>query len=144
MGGTLVGTDSWFANPASQVSAHTGVGLDGARHAYVKYDDRAWANGILEPGNLWAKLFGTSNPNNWTLSIETEDAGDPTMPVDDLEYSAVLLEARTMLTIYPSIKYLAKHADISPASRANCPGARWVASGRFTALATDLGLRALA
>ena len=143
MGGTLAGTDSWFANPASQVSAHTGVGLQGERHRYVRYADRAWANGVLEPGNLWAALKGTANPNNYTLSIETEDAGDATMPVDDLEYAATLAEAQAMLAAYPSVRYLLKHADISPHSRAHCPGDRWIWSGRFQDLADALGLAVL-
>lgn len=34
-----------------------------------------------------------------------------------------------------------RHADISPQSRANCPGDRWVRSGRFQPLADAVGLR---
>lgn len=144
MGGTLAGTDSWFGTVNSQVSAHTGVGLDGARHRYVKYGDRAWANGIVEPGNRWVAVMGIANPNNWTLSIETEDAGDPTMPVDDLEYAATFAEAQAMREAYPSVRYLLRHADISPQSRAHCPGDRWTKSGRFQDLADTLGLQVLA
>lgn len=29
MGGTLAGTDAWFANPTSKVSSHFGVGKNG-------------------------------------------------------------------------------------------------------------------
>lgn len=141
MGGTLTGTDGWFGSQASQVSAHTGVGLQGERHRYVMYGHRAWANGILEPGNMWGSIHGHDNPNQWTLSIETEDMGDPAMPVTDLQYAAVLAEAREMLAAYPQLSWLLQHADISPQSRAHCPGARWVASGRFAALAAELGLR---
>ncbi|HXI95949.1 MAG TPA: N-acetylmuramoyl-L-alanine amidase [Candidatus Acidoferrum sp.] len=143
MGGSLAGTDGWFANPSSQVSAHTGVGLQGERHRYVRFEDRAWANGILEPGNLWAKIGGASNPNNFTLSIETEDLGDPTMPVDELQYNAVLAEAKAMQATHPGMTWLLRHADISPASRRNCPGDRWVASGRLLELADALGLKRL-
>jgi N-acetyl-anhydromuramyl-L-alanine amidase AmpD len=144
MGGSLIGTDGWFGTTNSQVSAHAGVGLDGARHRYVRFQDRAWANGILEAGNRWIGAFGRTNPNNLTLSIETEDLGDPSMPVDDLEYAAVLAECRAMLAVYPNVSYLVQHADISPSSRRNCPGSRWVASGRFAQLAAELGLRTLA
>lgn len=35
MAGTLSGTDSWFANPASQVSSHFSVGKNGEIHQYV-------------------------------------------------------------------------------------------------------------
>lgn len=143
MAGTLAATDSWFKNTASQVSAHTGVGLNGERHRYVGFDDRAWANGIVEAGNKWGQIGRSGNPNDWTLSIETEDLGLASEPVTDLEYAAVLQECRDMLAEYPNVGYLLKHADISPASRPNCPGVRWVASGRFGQLAAALSLKTL-
>src|ERR1700756_1937323 len=76
MAGPIGACDAWFRNPASQVSAHYGVGLDGAIHAYVRTADTAWANGILEPDNVWPGPAGT-NPNRLSVSIETEDLGDP-------------------------------------------------------------------
>lgn len=45
MDGYLTGCDSWFNNPASQVSTHYGVGYNGEIHKYVSEDDTAWANG---------------------------------------------------------------------------------------------------
>lgn len=42
MQGTLNGTDSWFRNPAAQVSAHFGVGKDGTVYQWVDTNDRAW------------------------------------------------------------------------------------------------------
>jgi hypothetical protein len=64
MQGTLVGTDSWFHNPASQVSAHFGVGTDGVIYQWVNTDDIAWhameANdhsiGVENEGNSGDKL----------------------------------------------------------------------------------------
>ena len=47
MAGTLVGTDSWFQNPSSQVSAHFGVGKNGQIHQYVDINNVAWANGVV-------------------------------------------------------------------------------------------------
>lgn len=144
MSGTLAGTDGWFGSSASQVSAHSGVGLQGQRHRYVKFSDRAWANGVLEPGNKWGQIHGVDNPNQWTLSIETEDkVNDVVVPVSDLEYEATLAECEDMLKSYPNVRWLLKHADISPHSRANCPGARWVETGRFADLAATLGLETL-
>ncbi len=49
MGGTLDGTDSWFAQPASQVSAHFGVGRTGAVHQYVDTSQTAWAEAAYNP-----------------------------------------------------------------------------------------------
>ena len=143
MSGTLAGTDGWFAQSLSQVSAHTGVGLGGERHRYVAYQDRAWANGVLEAGNHWQSLFGPTNPNERTLSIETADDGVASTTVSDLQYAAVLDECIGWLAKYGTIRYLVKHSDISPLSRPNCPGGRWVASGLFAALASDLKLRTL-
>ena len=56
MSGTLAGTDAWFANPASQVSSHFGVGKNGEIHQYVNLENPAWANGgVFDDGRL-AKL----------------------------------------------------------------------------------------
>jgi len=139
MAGTLAGTDSWFAQSASQVSAHFGVGLDGTIHQYVAWDCRAWANGIIETGNQWEPLFGSENPNNRTVSIETEDLGSGATPVTDAQYASVLAIGRLALARFPSITHLVGHNVISPASRPNCPGARWTAS-RFAILEWELDL----
>jgi hypothetical protein len=42
MQGTLDGTDAWFRNPVSQVSAHFGVRHNGQMVQWVDTDDRAW------------------------------------------------------------------------------------------------------
>jgi N-acetylmuramoyl-L-alanine amidase len=139
MAGTLAGCDSWFNNPASGVSAHYGVGLDGQVHQYVDLAAAAWANGILESGNRWPGP--ACNPNYVTVSIETDDNGNPTgVAVSDAEYQAVLNVGALVLQQYPGISGLMTHAVISPQSRAGCPGDRWVASGRFADLAAALHL----
>lgn len=42
MQGTLNGTDSWFRNPAAQVSAHFGTGRDGRLYQWVDTANMAW------------------------------------------------------------------------------------------------------
>ena len=42
MEGTLAGTDSWFRNPAAQVSAHFGAGRKGELYQWVGTTNRAW------------------------------------------------------------------------------------------------------
>jgi hypothetical protein len=42
MVGTLAGTDSWFRNPAAQVSAHFGIGKSGTVYQWVDTNDTAW------------------------------------------------------------------------------------------------------
>src|SRR5215475_2671876 len=42
MQGTLAGTDSWFHNPESNVSAHFGIGADGTVYQWVDTANQAW------------------------------------------------------------------------------------------------------
>jgi len=133
---------------SSLLSTHYAVGLDGALDCFVDPGDRAWANGVLEPGNRWAAIArasgidSTLNPNHVTISCDTEDLGESSQEVTDKQYNAVLYAAWEAKLRYPdSLRYLARHADISPQSRANCPGDRWLASGRFQQLADTLGLK---
>ncbi len=75
MDGTLVGTDSWFANPASQVSAHYGVGRTGEVHQYVKEEDTAWHAGRVD-APVWKLIKPNINPNLYTVGIEHEGKPD--------------------------------------------------------------------
>jgi len=138
MGGTLEGCDSWFQNSASQVSSHYGVGLAGELHQYVKLEDRAWMNGILESGNKWPGPPGV-NPNSLSVGIETEDNGSGATEVSQACYESVVDACLIALTLYPDIQYLMDHQVISPQSRPVCAGNRW-RSGRIQDLADELGL----
>jgi N-acetyl-anhydromuramyl-L-alanine amidase AmpD len=61
--------------------------------------------------------------------------------VTEAQYTAVLYAALEAMRRFPnSLRFLVTHADISPQSRADCPGDRWLSSGRFQALADALGL----
>lgn len=148
-GGTEAGTRAWFGRAVSQVSAHFGVGLDSGIDQFVQLGDRAWANGVLEAGNRWGEVYHGAwdgieeNPNNWVVSVETEDRGDADQPVTDRQYLDTHAACRLALATYPSIAWLLGHSVVSPHSRPNCCGARWVASGRFAQLAADLGLKML-
>ena len=142
------GTVAEFLSSSSQFSAHYAVGLDGSLDCLIDLGDRAWGNGILEPGNQWTAITDdcgidpSLNPNQVTVSCETEDLGDANQPVTDNQYTAVLYAAWEAKLRYPTaLRYLVRHADISPQSRANCPGDRWMRSGRFQSLADTLGLK---
>lgn len=70
--GTLSGMGVWFNNPASQVSAHYGIGLKGTIHQYVDEKNTAWANGrVQNPTSTIVKTKG-GNPNAYSISIEHE------------------------------------------------------------------------
>ena len=51
MAGYLAGTDSVFANPASQASAHYGIGADGTIHQYVTEADGSYSDANYESNN---------------------------------------------------------------------------------------------
>ncbi|MCA1644322.1 MAG: N-acetylmuramoyl-L-alanine amidase [Chloroflexi bacterium] len=142
------GTIAEFLSSSSALSTHYAAALDGGLDCFVDPGDRAWSNGVLEPGNSWTAIACDSgidaalNPNHVTISCETEDLGEATHEVTDRQYAAVLYAAWEAKLRFPiSLRYLARHADISPQSRADCPGDRWVASGRFQQLADTLGLK---
>lgn len=141
MAGSLAGTDGWFSTPASEVSAHYGVGLSGEIHQYVPLTGSAWANGVAQPGAgyAWPGPAGI-NINLLTVSIETEDLGNANQPVTPAQYTSVAAVGRLTVARYPSIKYLVTHRAITPRDRPNCPGARWTANGGFVGLANELGL----
>ena len=92
MEGTLDGTDSWFQNPASKVSAHYGVGKNGDVHQYVLQDNTAWHAGrVNDPSWKLIKPLSVEdntyiNPNYYTVGIEHE--GDEESDWTDEMYKA--------------------------------------------------------
>jgi len=142
------GTIAEWLNSSSDLSAHYSVGLDGRLECRIDPGDRAWSNGVLEPGNAWTEIARASgvdpalNPNHVTVSCETEDCGNPRQAVTERQYDALLYALWQAKLRYPrSLRYLVRHSDISPQSRPHCPGERWLSCGRFEALAAALGLR---
>ena len=78
MEGSLDGTDSWFQNPSSKVSAHYGIGKKGNVHQYVSENDTAWHAGrVYQPSWKLIKPIDNEpnsyhNPNYYTIGIEHE------------------------------------------------------------------------
>lgn len=91
MDGTLSGTDSWFANTASQVSSHYGIGKNGEVHQYVKEEDSAWHAGRIDAPN--AKLVKQNvNPNLYTIGIEHEGSSKDVWTEEMKQASAALIQ----------------------------------------------------
>jgi N-acetyl-anhydromuramyl-L-alanine amidase AmpD len=141
------GTVAEWLSSSSQLSAHYLAGVTGRLECWIDPGDRAWSNGIVEPGNRWAAIAEACgvdpalNPNHVTVTCETEDQGNRHLPITERQFEAVLYAAREAKNRYPhSLRYLARHSDISPQSRPDCPGDRWLSNGRFEALAAALGL----
>jgi N-acetyl-anhydromuramyl-L-alanine amidase AmpD len=90
MDGTLSGTDSWFANPTSQVSAHYGIGKSGEVHQYVQENDAAWHAGRVD-APVWKFIRPNVNPNLYTVGIEHEGKPDDVWTAAMKESSATLI-----------------------------------------------------
>lgn len=123
MDGTLVGTDSWFNDPVSKVSAHYGVGKSGAVHQYVKETDTAFHAGtVVRP--TWPLYRPNSNPNYYTIGIEHEGRGLNANPWPSAQLDASLalaadIAARWHIPI--DANHIIGHHAIR-ASKPNCPG----------------------
>lgn len=91
MDGTLAGTDSWFANPSSQVSAHYGIGKSGEVHQYVQEQDSAWHAGRVD-APVWKFIRPNVNPNLYTVGIEHEGKPDDVWTVEMKQASANLIK----------------------------------------------------
>jgi N-acetyl-anhydromuramyl-L-alanine amidase AmpD len=136
MCGTLDGTDSWFKNTASGVSAHFGVGRDGSVHQYVLEEDTAWANGRKDtPDAAWLANFPAVNPNYWTISIEHE--GYPNQELTP-EQKAATIELHKYLVDKWNIPvddvHITGHFRIDSVSRSDCPGPHFPWADIFNAL----------
>ena len=70
MEGTLDGTDAWFHNPSSQVSAHFGVGKSGQLRQWVDTDDRAWAEAAGNSSWLSVEIEGHSGDHLTTAQVQ--------------------------------------------------------------------------
>lgn len=124
MDGTLAGTDAWFRDRESRVSAHYGIGKDGSVHQYVREEDTAWANGVVNRPS-WPLLdeFPGVDPNRYTLSIEHE--GHPGEPFTEAMYQASLALTRYLVSrwaIPVDRDHLIGHYRIDSVNRADCPG----------------------
>ena len=120
--GTFDGTAAWFADPASGVSAHYLVGLDGRVAQFVDEEDTArHAGRVFAPT---ADLSAGEDPNDWTIGIEFEDGGDPAAVVRtpaQLAAGAALLRALTGRWDIPLDRaHVLEHREISADKR--CPG----------------------
>ena len=123
--GTEAGTDAWFQNPQSHVSAHYSIDVDGKIRQHVPEADTAWANGLPYPYR-WANILMDPmfhvNPNAYTISIE--HAGMGGVPWPDAQVSASIqlvadICRRNAITVEE--KHVVGHHDIYAGHI--CPGA---------------------
>jgi N-acetyl-anhydromuramyl-L-alanine amidase AmpD len=121
MAGTLKGTDSWFANPVAQASAHYGIGLNGEIHQYVNENDMAWHAGVvIRP--TWKLLNPKVNVNKETIGIEHEGQPITVWSREMKESSASLVADICKRWGIPLDRdHIIGHYQISAGRRDNCP-----------------------
>jgi N-acetyl-anhydromuramyl-L-alanine amidase AmpD len=148
-GGPLNPAKAYFRSGARpDFSLHFVIGLNGDVVQFVSLSDRAFSDGVVDPGSSWSRVCSApctsenGRPNNWIVSISTEDMSSADTPVTDQQYAAVVEVSRLAMSKFPSIRWLVTPSDLS-AGRANNPGPRWIASGRFRNLANALNLQTL-
>ncbi len=121
--GSLESAKAQFADPASQLSAHYGVGRDGAVLQFVEEEDTAFHAGIVV-SPTWKGMRGGLNPNLYTIGIEHE--GGPTDTWTDAQYNAsaqLVAEIAGRLAIPLDPDHIVLHQEIR-ASKA-CPGGQF-------------------
>lgn len=124
MEGTLTGTDSWFKNPQSKVSAHYGIGKNGETHRYVQESNTAWHAGRVNAPS-WSLIKSSGNvfinPNYYTVGIEHE--GNEDTDWTDAMYNAsstLIREISSRWNIPIDRKHVIGHHEIY--SVKTCPG----------------------
>lgn len=140
MDGTMASAVAWFQNPASQVSAHYLVGLDGRVVNMVPVSagatKKAWAQGITTPGSQWTPIVPNgANPNNYLVSIEHEGHPFDANFMNDKQYAASLELHRMLVGMFHipvDADHIVGHYRFDHINRANCPGPKFPFQRLFT------------
>lgn len=121
MDGTLAGTDSHFASPATEVSSHYGIGQTGEIHQYVKEENAAWHAGRINNPS-WSLLKPNVNPNFYTIGIEHEGKPETVWPDAMKKASAMLIADVCKRWNIPIDRvHVIGHYQIDGVRRPNCP-----------------------
>lgn len=125
MAGSLRGTDAWFGSSISSVSAHYGIGKDGAIHQYVHEEDTAFHAGIVDNPS-WTRIRRSAsgafvNPNFYTIGIEHEGFPGQQWPAAQKDASAALIaEVSVRWSIPLDRQHVITHHEIRRMK--SCPG----------------------
>lgn len=120
--GSQGGTDAWFRNPASGVSAHYGVSKMGDVVQWVADMDTAYHAGtVKDPTAAIVVQRGKTNPNKYSIGIECEGKADDEPTTSQLIALAELVHD---LAVRHSIPLTRRHVIGHREIRADktCPG----------------------
>lgn len=134
MDGTLSGTDSWFGDTTSQVSAHYGIGKNGEVHQYVQEADTAWHAGRVD-SPTWSQIKQSVNPNLYTIGIEHEGKSNDVWPEAQKQASVALIRDICQRWGIPIDRdHIIGHYQIF-SRKPNCPAANKAILDELVALA---------
>lgn len=124
MEGTIQSARSWFNADVSNVSAHYGIGKDGAIDQYVEESDTAWHAGrVLSPTAQIVRDLAGNNPNSYTIGIEHEGSGRD--PLTSAQRASSVWLIREIAKRHPRVKldryHIVGHHEIYAGK--TCPGA---------------------
>lgn len=113
-GRTTRGTLAWIGDPASKVSYHYLIGRDGAVHACVPDERKAWHAGI-------SSLHGRALCNEFSLGVAfaNDQRGEPFTP--SALAAGVSLCADLCRRYGIPLTRIARHSDVSPGRKVD-PG----------------------
>jgi len=121
MDGTERGTDAWFGDASSHVSAHYGIAKTGEVHQYVKEGDVAYHAGVVNSPS-WPLLKQGISPNLYTIGIEHEGTADSEWTDEQYAASAQLIsDAARRWSIPIDELHVVAHRTIN-ALHGGCPG----------------------
>lgn len=113
----------WLPKSASSTVM---VNLDGSVLRVIAEEDVPWTNGDDQRPNAWGQRIiaaGGGDPNNVTLSIETEGMSDGTHPQAQID--AVVWQCRAWMAKYGiPLANVGRHSDINTVDpwKIRCPG----------------------
>ena len=124
---------AWLTNPASEVSAHYVITVDGVVHQLVQEADTAWSNGAYSTGfkPYFQQYYAANiNPNYLSISIEHEkldtENADTITTAQQASSFALVKDICTRNGIpmrsADASGGICAHADIDPVNKSRCPG----------------------
>lgn len=125
--GTTPGSLGYWARSDIEASSTVMVNKDGSVLRIIPEKDGPWTNGDVMGSTPEANeiLALGGNPNNWSLTVETEGRPDDAMP--DIQKQAIVWVVEDWIIRYPRVLNhtwsILRHAFINSVTRSRCPGA---------------------
>jgi len=128
MQSTIASCDAWFRSSGAQAAAHYGVGQLGQIYQWVRNEDSAWANGVVNtsPSSpTWLVNLNNQgrNINLFTISIEHE--GETGEALTQAQYQASLWLHKQLIIQYKipiNHENIIGHYQVDIVNRPFCPG----------------------